>query len=255
MPFDFHDKTVLVTGAASGIGLAIARAFLDAGARVLATDIDEVALAAVPVPEASDRRWFARRLDAASATEIAVFMKAVEQEFGALDALINNAGLARLEPIAGLSEAAIDLQFAVLLKGPMLAARHALPLLARSGGSIVNIASIAAIIQAGGHACYSACKAGLVKFTRDLVKEQPNIRSNVILPGFIDTPILRAYGEGEALARIKRDVAQRVPLGRLGSAQDIADAALFLCSDRARYVSGAALVVDGGVTCTSLENM
>jgi NAD(P)-dependent dehydrogenase (short-subunit alcohol dehydrogenase family) len=255
MAFDFSDKMVLVTGAASGIGLAIARRFLGAGATVVASDIDAAALQAIEVEADQRPRWITRQLDAGNAQAIREGMAWIEAEHGRLDALINNAGLARLQSIAELSEEAIDLQFNVLLKGPMLAARAAMPMLERSGGCIVNIASIAAVIQAAGHACYSACKAGLVKFTHDLVKEHPSVRSNVILPGFIDTPILRAYGEGEALDAIKRDLATHIPLRRLGRADDIADAVLYLCSPYAAYVSGAELVVDGGVISTTLENM
>lgn len=255
MAFDFSDKRVLVTGAASGIGLAIARGFLDAGGSVIATDIDSDALARVEVPLTAKPRWITRQLDAGSGPDIRATMDWIETEFGRLDALINNAGLARLESISELSERAIDLQFDVLLKGPMLAAQAAMPMLERSGGAIVNIASIAAVIQAAGHACYSACKAGLVKFTHDLVKEHPKVRSNVILPGFIDTPILKAYGEGEALEAIKKEISGHVPLRRLGRASEIADVALFLCSPFASYVSGAEVVVDGGVISTTLENM
>ncbi|WP_169577498.1 SDR family NAD(P)-dependent oxidoreductase [Sinimarinibacterium sp. CAU 1509] len=255
MAFEFDGKVVLVTGAASGIGLAIARQFLGAGATVVATDIDAAALAAIEVEPDVAARWVTRQLDAGSAPAIGEGIAWIELQHGRLDALINNAGLARLQSIAELSEDAIDLQFNVLLKGPMLAARAALPMLERSGGCIVNIASIAAVIQAAGHACYSACKAGLVKFTHDLVKEHPGVRSNVILPGFIDTPILRAYGEGEALETIKRELATHIPLRRLGRADDIADAVLYLCSPYASYISGAELVVDGGVISTTLENM
>lgn len=253
MTFDFTDKRILVTGAASGIGLAIARQFDAAGATVIATDIDDRGLGALR--GVLSERCRIQQLDAGSHGALRDGLNVIERELGGLDALVNNAGLARLEPIAALSEPAIDLQFAVLLKGPMLACRYALPMLERSGGCIVNIASIAAIIQAGGHAVYSACKAGLVKFTHDLVKEHPSVRSNVVLPGFIDTPILKAYGDGEQLEAIKRDVAARVPLRRLGRAGEIADAVMYLCSDRASYVSGAELVVDGGIVSTSLENM
>jgi len=255
MAFEFSDKVVLVTGAASGIGLAIARHFLAAGATVIATDIDDGALSAISVPSDMHGRWVPRRLDAGNDADIRSTIDWLSQEIGHLDVLINNAGLARLEAISDLTEAAIDLQFAVLLKGPMLASRAALPMLAERDGCIVNIASIAAIIQAGGHACYSACKAGLVKFTRNLAKEHPQVRSNVILPGFIDTPILKAYGEGETLKAIKADLATRIPRKRLGRPEEIADAVLFLSSPFAAYISGAELVVDGGVTATPLEAM
>ncbi len=255
MAFDFSGKVVLVTGAASGIGLAVARHFLAAGATVVATDIDTDALLSVTVPPETASRWRTRRLDAADAADIEAGVDWLSREFGRLDVLVNNAGLARLESISDLTEAAIDLQFAVLLKGPMLASKAALPLLAEADGAIVNIASIAAIIQAGGHACYSACKAGLVKFTRDLAKEHARVRSNVILPGFIDTPILKAYGEGAALEAIKADLATHIPRGRLGRPEEIADAVLFLSSPFAAYISGAELVVDGGVTATPLETM
>lgn len=255
MTFDFSGKVVLVTGAASGIGLAVARRYLAAGATVVATDIDTDALLSITVPPEAASRWRTRRLDAADAADIGAAMEWLSREIGRLDVLVNNAGLARLEAISDLTEAAIDLQFAVLLKGPMLASKAALSLLADSDGAIVNIASIAAIIQAGGHACYSACKAGLVKFTRDLAKEHPGVRSNVILPGFIDTPILNAYGEGAALDAIKADLATRIPRRRLGQPDDIADAVLFLSSPLAAYISGAELVVDGGVTAMPLEAM
>lgn len=250
--FDFSGKKVFITGAASGIGFAIAREYAKAGASVIATDINGAALnanAAAFGPNA-----MLAVVDAGDESSLANAAQTCADKFGKVDVLVNNAALASLEPIVELADEAMDQQWRVLLKGPMLALKHFAPLLEKAEDpSMINIASIAAIIQAKNHAVYCACKAGLTKFTKDAVKEHPSIRANTIQPGFIDTPLLGIYAEGEALTALKQDLAGRTPAGRLGTAEDIANACLFLASPLASFMSGSTLLVDGGLTALSLE--
>ena len=245
--FDFTGKNVLVTGAASGIGLAIASAFSKAGAQVFACDIDAQALEdarEVLGPSTETHTW-----DAGCSNAIESAAQQLQSRGIALHTVVNNAGVARLESIASLSDEAMNMQWRVLLKGPMVCIKHFAPLMPGDRhASFINIASIAAIIQATDHAVYCACKAGLAKLTQSAVKEYPALRFNTILPGFIDTPILEVYSEGEALRDLKTDIARRAPAARLGCADDIAEAALFLASDSASYVNGSSVVVDGGIT-------
>ena len=240
----FKNTIVLVTGAASGIGLEIARQFVEEGATVVGADINETNL-----KETGDKlgdRFIARMCDIGKADQVRDLCKYIEGKFERLDVLVNNAGAGRLQDPEEVEEADFYFNYDVLFKGPVLLVKHLAPLLRESANaSVINIASIAARINAAKHVMYATAKAALEKFTQHLTRDLPGIRFNCILPGVIDTPILKNYGE-ENLPAIFELVASRVPCGRVGTTEDIANCVLFLCSDKATYINGASIVIDGG---------
>jgi NAD(P)-dependent dehydrogenase (short-subunit alcohol dehydrogenase family) len=240
----FKDTIVLVTGAASGIGQEIARQFVEEGATVVGADLNEKNL-----QETSDRfgdRFIAKLCDISKGDQIRDLCKYIEGEFERLDVLVNNAGAGHLQDPEEIEEEDFYFNYDILLKGPVLLVKHLAPLLRKSANpSVINIASIAARINAGKHIMYATAKAALEKFTQHLTKDLPGIRFNCILPGVIDTPILKNYGE-ENLPAIFELVASKVPCGRVGTTADIANCVLFVCSDKATYINGASIVIDGG---------
>lgn len=241
----FADSIVLITGAASGIGYEASRQFIEEGATVIGTDLNEANLQ--EAEKALGNRFISKLSDAGDADQIRKLFKDADAQFGKIDALINNAAATDLIDPEELEEEIFDRNIDLLLKGPMLLVKHFAPLLRKSANpSIVNIASIAAIIEAPKHFLYGAAKAGLDKFTRSCAKDLPGIRSNCILPGIIETPILSIYGE-ELLAVVRENVTQRCPCGRMGEPEDIANCILFLCSEKATYINGASIVIDGGL--------
>jgi 3-oxoacyl-[acyl-carrier protein] reductase len=240
----FKDTIVLVTGAASGIGLQITRQFIEEGATVVGADINEKNLK--DTGEQLGDRFVAKLCDITKAEQIRDLCKYVEGEFGRLDVLVNNAAAGHLQDPEEIEEKDFYFNYDVLLKGPVLLVKHSAPLLRKSSNpSVINIASIAARINAAKHVMYATAKAALEKFTQHLTRDLPGIRFNCILPGVIDTPILKNYGE-ENLPAIFELIAGRVPCGRVGKPEDIAHCVLFLCSDKATYINGASIVIDGG---------
>ncbi len=240
----FKDTIVLVTGAASGIGLEISRQFVEEGATVVGADWNEKTL-----QEASARlgnRFIAKLCDISRAEPVRDLCQDIETSFGRLDVLVNNAGAGRLQDPEEIEEKDFYFNIDILLKGPVLLVKHLAPLLRKSANPcVINIASVAARINATKHLLYATSKAALEKFTQHLTRDLPGIRFNCILPGVIDTPILKNYGE-ENLPAIFELVASRVPCGRVGRTDDIANCVLFLCSDKATYINGASIVIDGG---------
>lgn len=242
----FENKHVLVTGAASGIGLTIARQFLGEGATVLVTDINQDALDALQLD--GPGRLIKRASDAGNTADIADLAQWIESEIGALDILVNNAGFSIMNNPEAVLESDYELQMNVMLKGPVFYVQHLAGLLrASNNGSVINISSASAIISAHGYCPYALAKAAITKFSEDSVIQVPGIRHNTVQPGFIETPILNdVYGEA---ANHLREVANSlVPAARLGTVEDIAQVTLFLASDEASYINGSSIVVDGGLS-------
>jgi len=230
-------KVALVTGAASGIGLATVQAFAEAGAEVVGMDLAEGA------DVVGDVR---RRADVEAAVEFA------RERFGGLDVVVANAAVSIYEEFESQSEETIDLVLDTNLKGALLTAQLAIPELERrGGGSIVFVSSVQAYVTLPGCVPYAAAKAGLVAAALALAPEvgRHGIRVNAIAPGTIDTPMLQrdlaGMNRDEADAFLRR-VEGANALGRIGRAEEIAAVAVFLASDASSYVTGTVLFVDGG---------
>lgn len=227
----------VVTGAASGIGRAVAERFLAEGATVVAGDLRPAELSGHP------GRWRSLRCDVTVEDDLATLMAAAD----GLGVLVNCAGITAKAPMDEMPAADWQRVLDVNLTGSALAVKHAVPVLKRTGGgSIVNIASLAAFSTASRHnAAYAASKGGIVSLTRALVYElSPHgIRVNALAPGIVDTPILRGHGREWFAER-----TGRIPLGRLGSVAEMADVVTFLASAASSYVTGQVIVADGGLT-------
>jgi NAD(P)-dependent dehydrogenase (short-subunit alcohol dehydrogenase family) len=243
----FENKKVLVTGGASGIGLAIARQFVAEGATVVITDIKPEALEAVQLE--GPGQLLKQISDAGKISDIAALADWIETELGALDVLVNNAGFSIMNNPETVTEPDYDLQMNVMLKGPVFYLQHLAKLLrASSNGSVINISSASAIVTSQGYCPYALTKAAIAKLSEDSVIQVPGIRHNTIQPGFVDTPILdETYGE-VAAAQLRKVATELVPCPRLGTVEDVAELALFLASDAASYINGTSIVVDGGLS-------
>ncbi len=249
-------KTALITGAAGGIGQATARLFAREGASVSLVDLNREAGEALAreIAAAGERVIF----EPADITRVADCRRAIERtvkECGGIDVLFNNAGIIRRASVNELSEKDWDAVIAVNVKSIFLMCREVIPIMARAGaGSIINTASGWGLAGGARAAAYCASKGAVVLMTKAMAIDHgpQNIRVNCICPGDTDTAMLRheARQLGEAEDRFLRESAQR-PLGRVGRSEEIAQAALFLASDAASFVTGTSLVVDGGGLASS----
>ncbi len=244
-------KIALITGGASGIGRATALLFGREGATVVIVDLDETggrAAAKEIIADGGDAVF--DHADVTSANDCQRVMRNVEENYGGLAILFNNAGIIRRASILDLSEADWDKVMAVNVKSIFLMSKHAIPMMEKSGGgSIINTASGWGLAAGSRAAVYCASKGAVVLLTKAMAIDhgEQNIRVNCICPGDTDTAMLRdeARQLGTPTNRFLKGAAQR-PLGRVGKAEEIAQAALYLASDASSFVTGTALVVDGG---------
>jgi 3-oxoacyl-[acyl-carrier protein] reductase len=238
------DKVAVVTGGAQGIGLEIARAFVDEGARVVIGDINETAgNAAVDELGGTDVAQFFR-CDVTSADDFETMLTGAEASFGPIDVMVNNAGMTRDATMRKMSEEDFDDVIAVHLKGCWLGTKAAAARMRDRGcGSIVNISSISGKVGMIGQTNYSAAKAGIVGLTKAACKELGfrNVRVNAVQPGYIRTAMTDAMPE-----HVKEQKVSEVPMGRPGEPAEVAAVVTFLASDMSSYVTGTVVEVSGG---------
>ena len=242
-------KACLVTGAGSGIGRATAHRFAEEGGRVAVADVRGET--AEQTAGEIGGRAVSIEVDVTSADSVAACVDRVADAFGTVDVVVNNAGVTIVGAAHDLDESDWDRELATNLKSVYLVSKAAWPLLVRSRGAIVNTASIAGLWAIPADAAYCASKAGVVMLTKCMALDGANdgVRVNCVCPGFTETPMIEGYFADQPDPEEARTFATGLhPLGRLGDPGDIADAIVYLASEEARWVTGTALVVDGGLT-------
>ncbi|MEZ5308513.1 MAG: 3-oxoacyl-[acyl-carrier-protein] reductase [Pyrinomonadaceae bacterium] len=244
----FKGKTAIVTGATRGIGKAIAERLADAGCNVAFNYASSAAAADALSEELrkKDVSVYAAQCDVADTEASAEFVKAVKDELGSVDFLVNNAGITRDNLIMRMKEDDWDAVIDTNLKGAWNFAKAAIRPMMRneSGGSILNISSISGVVGMLGQSNYSASKAGMIGLTKALAKEiaSRSITVNALALGLVETDMA-----GEMNAEYREKILSQIPLGRLGNTDEVADIALFLLSDSARYITGQVIQADGGL--------
>lgn len=242
-----NSKTALITGAARGIGKAIALKFAAEGANIAFTDlqIDENGKATETEIAALGVKCKGYASNAADFEQSAEVVKQVKEEFGSIDILVNNAGITKDGLMLRMTEAQWDAVIGVNLKSAFNFIHACVPVMMRQrGGSIINMASVVGVHGNAGQANYAASKAGMIALAKSVAQEMgpKGIRANAIAPGFIDTAMTQELSE-----EIRKEWVSKIPLRRGGQTEDIANTALFLASDLSSYISGQVLQVDGGM--------
>jgi 3(or 17)beta-hydroxysteroid dehydrogenase len=240
-----QDKVALITGGASGIGLATAQLFADEGARVVLTDLNSPSFKSAAATY---------KLDVTREDEWIAITDNVRRDFGSIDIMVNSAGVSLLKDIEATTLDEWRALMAVNLDGTFLGCKHAVRVMKdRGGGAIVNMSSVAGIIGASHLAAYSASKGGVRLLTKSVAlhcaRKGYNIRCNSVHPSFADTPMLQAMVDSARNPeKLASSFAAAAPLGRIAQPVEVAHTILFLASDEASFTTGAEFVVDGGLT-------
>lgn len=239
-------KVALVTGAAQGIGKAIALLLAEKGADVVVSDINiEKAQETAKEIEEKGRRSIALKVNVADPDEVEQMVEAVIEKFSRIDILVNNAGITRDRLLLRMSQEDWDAVLDVNLKGVFNCTKSVIKYMSKQrSGKIVNIASVVGLMGNVGQANYAASKAGVIGFTKTVAREfaQRGININAIAPGYIQTPMTEVLPE-----KVKEELMKLIPMGRLGQPEDVAQAVLFLVSEASNYVTGQVLNVNGGI--------
>jgi 2-hydroxycyclohexanecarboxyl-CoA dehydrogenase len=249
---NLKDKVAIVTGSAGGIGRGIALKFGSLGANVVVADLKiEGARETVSLLEKGGAKALPLGTDITDRAQVQEMVKATLDTFGKLDILVNNAGWDIIEPFTQNTPELWEKVMAINLKGPIFCIRAVLDyMIGRKYGKIVNISSDAGRVGSSGEAVYSACKGGIIAFTKTIAREMARYQINVncVCPGPTDTPLLTEMTRGDTGAKIIDAMTKAVPFRRLAKPEDIAGAVAFLASDEAGFITGQTLSVSGGLT-------
>ncbi|MCP8969870.1 3-hydroxybutyrate dehydrogenase [Ectobacillus ponti] len=259
MSRQLEQKVALITGAASGIGLEIARAFATEGAKVIISDLNaEAAERAARELQEQGFEALAVACDVTKEEQVAQSFQTTMEAFGRLDILVNNAGLQYVSPIEEFPTEKFEFLVKVMLTAPFIGIKHAFPIMKQQGtGRIINMASINGLVGFAGKAAYNSAKHGVIGLTKVAALEgaEHGVTVNALCPGYVDTPLVRGQLQDLAKTRnvplesvLEAVIYPLVPQKRLLAVEEIADYAVFLASDKAKGITGQAAVLDGGYT-------
>lgn len=241
----FKGKTVIVTGSARGLGYAIANAFASLGANVMLTGTGDSVFTAVNELKAKGCEVMGYAGDLRIPSVAQGLIEKTLEAYGTVDILVNNAGIVCDKPLVRMEEEDWDKVLDTNLKGTFLCTKAALKVMMKKrSGRIINMTSVVGLMGNVGQANYAASKAGLIGFTKSVAKEYGTrgITCNAIAPGFIETQMTGSLPEG-----VKENYLKSIPLGRYGTPDEVADLAVFLASDKAQYITGQVINIDGGL--------